>query len=114
MSNKQFQNLRNIQTKSQIYQGFDVSQILKDAVGAHSWKTRDGFWAAVSGCCSDYAKDVYSKVSLLAQNIADIDTCNIHALKSIAKSVNAQHLTEFIIDEYPVQLENLVNLFLLF
>ena len=45
------------------------------------------------------------------KNLADIDTCNIHALKSIAKSVNAEHLVDFIKENYPAQLTTLINLF---
>jgi len=45
------------------------------------------------------------------KNLADIDTCNIHALKSMAKSIDAEHLTNFIKENYPVQLINLINLF---
>lgn len=45
------------------------------------------------------------------QNISDIDTCNIHTLKSIAKSVNAEHLTDFISENYPEELLKLINLF---
>jgi hypothetical protein len=29
---------------------------MRDAVGAHSWKTKDGLWAAISGMGTDYAK----------------------------------------------------------
>jgi hypothetical protein len=44
------------------------------------------------------------------KNLADIDLCNIHALKSIAKSVGCEYLTDFIKEDYPVQLLNLINL----
>lgn len=44
------------------------------------------------------------------KNLADIDTCNIHTLKSIAKSVDAEYLTDFIKETYPTQLINLINL----
>jgi hypothetical protein len=44
------------------------------------------------------------------KNLADVDLCNIHALKSIAKSVGCEYLTDFIKEDYPPQLLNLINL----
>lgn len=43
--------------------------------------------------------------------IADIDTCNIHTLKSIAKSIKAEYVTEFIDENFPSELLNLINIF---
>ena len=40
----------------QIYQNFDIASVMRDAVGAYSWKTKDGLWAAISGMSTEYAK----------------------------------------------------------
>ena len=56
-------------------------------------------------------KQFYITLREYIQNLVDIDTCNIHALKSIAKSVNAEHLVSFIQENYPPQLLKLINLF---
>ena len=56
-------------------------------------------------------KQFYIALREYIQNLVDIDTCNIHALKSIAKSVNAEHLVSFIQENYPPQLLKLINLF---
>lgn len=43
--------------------------------------------------------------------MVDVETCNVFALKSIAKSIDAEYLTNFIQDNYPEQLLRLINLF---
>lgn len=47
----------------------------------------------------------------VVQAIGDIDTCDIYVLKSIAKMIGAEHITNFITTDYPKDLLNLINLF---
>lgn len=108
---KQFEQIRNYQTNSQIYHDFDITSVLRDAVGAYSWKDKNGFWTAISGISNQYSKQIYSNIQLLTQKLVDIETCNTHALKSLAQSVNAQHITNFIVQDYPIELQKLIDLF---
>ena len=105
-----YENYRNSELLSK-YSGFDFADLLKETTNNDYWKSKTGLWKVISGACNDAANKFYVQMGEYVQNLADIDTCNIHVLKSIAKSVNAEHLTDFINENYPEDLLRLVNLF---
>lgn len=45
--NKTFQQIRKLETEKNSVQ-FDITSVLKDAVGAKSWKEKDGLWSLIS------------------------------------------------------------------
>lgn len=109
MSGKQFQSLRKTELKSS-NANFDFSDILRNASNNDYWYQKEGLWTVISAACNEAATEYYVQMNDYIKNLADIDMCNIHALKSIAKSVGCQYLTDFIKEDYPVQLLNLINL----
>lgn len=109
MAGKQFQQVRKSELKS-INANFDFSNILRNASNNDYWHNKAGLWTVISAACNDAATEYYVQMSDYIKNLADVDLCNIHALKSIAKSVGCEYLTDFIKEDYPPQLLNLINL----
>ena len=107
---KEFEQFRNTELKSK-YSDFNLDEILKTASNNDYWKDKQALWTIISGACNDAGKQFYITLREYIQNIADIDTCNIHTLKSIAHSVDADHLVSFIQENYPPQFLHLINLF---
>jgi hypothetical protein len=89
---------------------FDFSNILRNTSNNDYWYNKNGLWTVISAACNEAAEEYYIQMSDYIKNLADIDLCNIHALKSIAKSVGCEYLTDFIKEDYPPQLLNLINL----
>lgn len=110
MSGKTFEDYRQNELNT-INNDFKFSEILKSASNNMYWQSKTALWTVISGACNAAAKEFYIKMQNYVANIADIDTCNIHTLKSIAKSVDAEHLTNFISEDYPIELLELINLF---
>lgn len=69
------------------YSDFDISDILKQASGNDYWKSKQGLWTVISAACNQAGTEYYISMREYIQNLADIDSCNIHALKSISKQV---------------------------
>lgn len=90
---------------------FNISEIMYAAANNDYWQNKKAMWTVISAACNDAGLEFYTKLNSYVRNIADIDTCNIHTLKSIAQSVDGQHLTNFISETYPIDLLNLINLF---
>ncbi len=110
MPNKQYESLRNQETAS-LYSGFDFTTTLREISQAEHWKNKYPFWKLISGACNDAGNQFYVQTREFVQNLADIDLCNVHALKSMAKSVGVEYLTNFINEDYPEQLQRLINIF---
>ena len=108
--NNSFKQIRESELKSNTA-NFDFSEILRKATNNDYWLDKKPLWTVISGACNDAAQQFYTDMSEYIQNLCDIDYCNIHALKSMAKSVNAEHLTDFIEENYPNELLKLINLF---
>ena len=107
---KEFEQFRNTELKSK-YSDFNLDEILKNAANNDYWQNKQALWTILSGACNDAGKQFYIALREYIQNLVDIDTCNIHSLKSIAHSVDADHLVSFIQENYPPQLLKLINLF---
>lgn len=110
MSNKIFENVRKSELKS-ANSNFNFDEILYKTVNNSYWQDKKALWTVISGACNDAAREYFTEMQDFLYAIADIDTCNIHTLKSIAKSVNAEHITDFIEENYPKDLLKLINLF---
>lgn len=105
-----YKQIRESELKSNT-SNFNFSEILQRTTNNDYWMDKQPLWTVISGACNDAAQKYYSNMKEYIQNLCDIDYCNIHALKSMAKSVNAEHLTEFIDEDYPEELLKLINLF---
>ena len=77
---KEFEQFRNTELKSK-YSDFNLDEILKTASNNDYWKDKQALWTIISGACNDAGKQFYITLREYIQNIADIDTCNIHTLK---------------------------------
>lgn len=106
-----YSEIRKTQLKQNYNQDFIVSQILRSASNNQYWQNKQALWTIISGACTDAGKQFYVSLKKYIQNIADIDMCNIHAIKSISKQFGCQYLTDFISQDYPIELLNLLNLF---
>lgn len=74
---------------------FDISQTLFQQVNNDYWREKSNIWNIISAACNDAASEFYIKLKEYVKNLADIDVCTIHNLKSIAQSVDAPHLLDF-------------------
>jgi hypothetical protein len=74
------------------------------------WKRKEGLWTLLSAACDDAAKKYFEHMESYATDFLDIETCNIHALKSIAKSVDLEFLVKHIKEDYPDDILKLLNL----
>ncbi len=107
---KQFENLRQTETAS-VYSDFNFAQNLREISQADHWKDKRAFWTLLSGACNDAGKEFYEKIREFVENIADVDMCTSKSLKSMAESINASYLTDFIKTDYPPQLQRLIDIF---
>lgn len=107
---KQFENLRQTETAS-VYSDFNFAQNLREISQAEHWKDKRAFWTLLSGACNDAGREFYEKIREFVENIADVDMCTSKALKSMAESINASYLTDFIKTDYPPQLQRLIDIF---
>ena len=107
---KQFENLRQTETAS-VYSDFNFAQNLREISQAEHWKDKRAFWTLLSGACNDAGREFYEKIREFVENIADVDMCTSKALKSMAESINASYLTDFIKIDYPPQLQRLIDIF---
>ena len=108
--NKLYEIDRKRELKS-VFTDFNYTEVLKAASNNDYWKDKAGLWSIISAACNDAASEFFVNMNEYIQNLIDIDTCNIHALKSMAKSVKAEHLTDFISENYPDEILKLINLF---
>lgn len=90
---------------------FSFSNEMQTAIKSELWRNKTALWTVLSGAADDAAKKCYIKINNMVSEIADVDTCNIHSLKSIAKSVDAEFLTKNIREEYDDEILELINLF---
>lgn len=106
-----YKTYQNKQLKSK-FDTFDFSQTLKQQVNNDFWKQKSSLWRIVSAACNDAASQYYIKIRQYVKNLADVDVCTIHNLKSMAKSVDAEHLLDFTdsIENFPVQLRQLMDI----
>jgi hypothetical protein len=84
-------------------------QMQKDAMNDF-WRRKEGLWTLLSAACDDAAKQFYEHLDSYANDILDLETCNIHSLKSIAKSVDLNFLVKHIREDYPTDILKLINL----
>jgi hypothetical protein len=105
-----YQDLRQAELQSK-FSDFDFSQILKQVSNNDYWRGKEALWTVISGACNEAAKEYFIKQSSYIQNLVDVDTCEIHALKSMAESIGASALTDFILENYPTRVTTLLNLF---
>lgn len=105
-----YQTIKNSELRSH-HDEFSFSKQMQIASRNSLWRNKEALWTVLSGACDDAAKECYIKINNMVSEIADIETCNIHALKSIAKSVDAEFLTKDIKENYDSDILNLINMF---
>ena len=94
-----------------IYDNWNFAQTMQDLSRNPMWKSKYGLWTFLSGACNDAASKCYIHINKFAQELIDIDTCNVHALKSIAESVDLGYLCKNIqIDSLPNEIQKLIDL----
>ena len=74
------------------------------------WRNKVGLWTLLSAACNDAAQECYEHIQNYTNKLIDIETCDIHSLKSIAKSVDLEFLTKNIKENYPNDILKLINL----
>jgi len=74
MINKTFEKFRTLET-SKNNVSFDITTVLKDAVGSNDWQKKDGLWALISAGMTDFSSNVFERINNYAKNIMDVDTC---------------------------------------
>ena len=91
---------------------FDITQTLYQQVNNDYWREKSNLWTIISAACNDAAGEFYVKLKEYVKNLADIDVCTIHNLKSIAQSVDAKHLLDFTynLQTFPVELRELLDI----
>ena len=102
---------RQRQLKSK-FDTFDISQTLFQQVNNDYWREKSNIWHIISAACNDAAGEFYVKLREYVKNLADINVCTIHNLKSIAQSVDAPHLLDFTdnLQTFPVELRDLLDI----
>lgn len=91
---------------------FDFSQTMFQQVNNEYWREKSNIWHIISAACNDAASETYIKLREYVKNLADIDVCTIHNLKSIAQSVDVKHLMEFTdnLQTFPLELRELLDI----
>jgi hypothetical protein len=74
------------------------------------WRQKEGLWKLLSASCNDAALECYEAIQQYTDKLVDVETCTIHALKSISKSVDLEFLTKNLKEDYPVDVLKLINL----
>ena len=105
-------NYKTLQSKElhDIFADWSFSKEMQNISRNEMWKNKTGLWMFLSAACDDAASKCYQYINKFAQNLADIDTCNIHALKSIAESVDLGYLCNHIHEDYPNDILDLINI----
>ena len=84
---------------------------MQDAAKNPEWKSREGLWTILSAACNDAAAQYFQKISHFSRNLIDVDTCGIHALRSLAEEADLGYLMKNISTEYPKEILDLIELF---
>lgn len=92
------------------FSDFSFSQEAQKTIRSELWQKKYGLWTLLSGSCEEAAKKCYENINHFSDELIDIDTCNIHSLKSIAKSVDLGFLCKGLNEEYPLEILELLNL----
>jgi hypothetical protein len=104
---------------------YSITSKMVDYIGNPEWKvgydelkeTGDnttGFgvlWNTISAGCEDIASDIYVKVRNYVSNLNDIDTCELHTLKSLTDMVGYSGNVEYLDFVYPTDVAKLVDIF---
>lgn len=93
-----------------IFNNWSFSKEMQNISRNDMWKQKYGLWAFLSAACDEAALKCYDYINKFASNLIDIDTCNIHSLKSIAESVDLGYLCKNIKEDYPFEILELINL----
>lgn len=102
--------IKNYELRS-IHDEFSFSKQMQIASRNNLWRNKEALWTIISGAVDDAAKECFIKINNMVSEISDVETCNIHALKSIAKSVDADFLTKNLREDYNEDILKLINLF---
>ena len=74
--------------------------------------TKDNYiWYALSATSEDVGEALYQNVLNYMQNVADIDTCTIKALQSMAQILGTKYSILESFDTIPLEIQNLVDIF---
>lgn len=107
---KDYLNIKNSELKS-TYADFSFSEEMQNASRNQMWKNKYGLWFLLSGMCDDVARQCYEHINSYVDDLMDIDTCTVHALKSIAESVDLGYLCKNIREDFPPEIKALIDLF---
>ena len=110
MAADKYQIIKQRELKS-VHNSFSFAKEMQYAVKSDLWRNKTALWTILSGACDDVAKECYIKINNMVSEISDVDTCNIHSLKSMAKSVDAEFLVKNLREDYDLNILELLNLF---
>lgn len=93
-----------------IFKDWSFSKEMQNISRNDMWKQKYGLWTFLSAACDEAASKCYEYINKVSQNLIDVDTCNIHSLKSIAESVDLGYLCNHIKEDFPLDVMDLMNL----
>jgi len=68
-------------------------------------------WTAMSAVADDIGEVLYEKVLNYIDDVCDIDTCSIKALKSMAQALGTEHSAFKTIQDAPLEILDLLDVF---
>ena len=101
--------LKNAELKS-VHSDYNFAEQMQHDSINQLWRNKVGLWTLLSAACNDAAQECYEHIQNYTNKLIDIETCDIHSLKSIAKSVDLEFLTKNIKENYPNDILKLINL----
>jgi hypothetical protein len=72
--------------------------------------TYASLWTFVSASFEDVGNLIYDKINNYIRNVRDIETCELHSLKSMATELNVENIIAFDYD-YPIEIGKLIYIF---
>ena len=85
--------LKNAELKS-VHSDYNFAEQMQHDSINQLWRNKVGLWTLLSAACNDAAQECYEHIQNYTNKLIDIETCDIHSLKSIAKSVDLEFLTK--------------------
>lgn len=108
--NENYNEIKKNELKN-THSDFSIAEEMQTASRNEMWRNKYGLWAFLSGACDDAAQKCYEHINGLAESLIDVDTCNVHSLKSIAESVDLSYLCKNIKEDFPFDIAELIDLF---
>jgi hypothetical protein len=97
------------ETKTVLIDGQQV-EIEQEVINLNNAYANSNLWAFIYESNEDIGKVVYEKIANIVPNLRDVDTCNVHALYSLAIELGVENPKKYEYN-FPVEIQRLVNIF---